>query len=291
MCRPASMILAKERVYWSKFSDSHEDIRDEFKVREMVANNIVSVNVEISPPKQDYSIPLEKWVYRVDQDLLPKWYNAGECEERTRKALKDWHRAKVFLSGDHKVDKGQFYAYGSSSVKAYGSSLVKAYDSSSVVAYDSSSVKANDSSSVVAHDSSSVAAYNSSSVEANGSSSVVAYDSSLVRTYDSSSVIANGSSSVVAHDSSSVIAHNSSSVMACDSSSVVACNSSSVVAYNSSSVVAYDLSSVRGCEDSATVRLYGEHSKFDGKLTSPYAVVIDCRGDVAVPMVKTEKTK
>ena len=34
MCRPASMIVTKTKVFWSEKSDSHEDIVEEYKLKE-----------------------------------------------------------------------------------------------------------------------------------------------------------------------------------------------------------------------------------------------------------------
>ena len=220
MCYPASLIVTKQGVKWSRKTDSHEDIIREFGLKDEVANKITLVRVEITPPNGDMRTPIEQWVYKVDQGLLPDWYekNPEKWEAEARAALADWYAAKVFLSGFHEIRDGQCWAYGSSQVKAYGSSQVKAYGSSQVKAYGSSQVTACDSSQVKACDSSQVTAYGSSQVKACGSSQVTACDSSQVT--------ACGSSQVTACDSSQVKAYGSSQVKACGSSQVKACGSS-----------------------------------------------------------------
>ena len=190
MCQPASFVVTKTKVFWSEVSDSHEDIIEEYSLNEMVVGKPTFVRVEISPADGNLSTDPKTWVYKLDQDIKPDWYDAKKVEGRCRTALKNWAKKKIIKSGNHKIKSGQVYAYGSSSVTAYGSSSVRAYGSSSVTACDSSSVTARDSSSVTACDSSSVTACGSSSV----------------RAYDSSSVTACGSSSVTARDSSSVTA-------------------------------------------------------------------------------------
>ena len=197
MCQPASLIITRNKVFWSRKTDSHDEIMREFGLNDEVANKITLVKVEITPPNGNMRIPIEQWQYQVDQDLLPDWYekNPDKHEKNARAALQDWHDAKVFLSGYHEIRDGQCWAYGSSRVKAYGSSQVMACGSSQVMAYGSSKVTACDSSNVTAYDSSKVTAYDSSQVTAYDSSQVTACDSSQVKAYGSSNGVIYGGKS------------------------------------------------------------------------------------------------
>jgi hypothetical protein len=213
MCKPASFVLTKDNVFWSKRTESHSEIIKEFNLCEEGVRGINLACVEITPPGDDYRLPLDQWIYRLDTDRAPHWYDAKEAEARVRAILPEWLKAKIILPDEARDVYGEeviiacygtVRAYGSSSVTACGSSSVTAYDSSSVTACDSSSVTACDSSSVTACDSSSVRACNSSSVRAYDSSSVTACGSSIVRAYDRSSVTACDSSIVRAYGLSSV---------------------------------------------------------------------------------------
>ena len=98
MCRPASFVVTKDRVYWSKSSDSHEDIIKENDLEESnIRSEIQFVRVEICPPGGDFRMPLEKWRYKTDQDLLPEWYVESEEEKRVRAVLPDWLKSNVVL--------------------------------------------------------------------------------------------------------------------------------------------------------------------------------------------------
>ena len=98
MCKPASFYLTRENVYWSKTSDSHTDIIREFNLREDDSRNApLGVRIEVSPDKGNLSLPLDQWRYKVDQDLTPPWYDAGEAENKCRAALKDWARHKLSI--------------------------------------------------------------------------------------------------------------------------------------------------------------------------------------------------
>ena len=101
MCRPASFIATKGKIWWSKKTDSHEEIINEFKLHQDGALGPNIVRLEIVPPNEhDFDKPLNEWVYKVDQDLIPEWYDAVKYEKSARKALKDWAKAKLILPGD-----------------------------------------------------------------------------------------------------------------------------------------------------------------------------------------------
>ena len=96
MCEMASFVVTKKRVFWSETSDSHEDIIEQFKLKEQdVRGNYTFVRTEIVPENLDYRKPIKQWKYKLDQDLRPKWYDEKEVERRCRLALKDWYKACV----------------------------------------------------------------------------------------------------------------------------------------------------------------------------------------------------
>jgi hypothetical protein len=94
MCEPASFVVTKEKVYWSKKSDSHEDIIEEFGLHADGIGGPNIVRTEISPPKGDLSLPLDQWVYGLDQKEVPGWYEAKTVERDCRVELKKWSKAK-----------------------------------------------------------------------------------------------------------------------------------------------------------------------------------------------------
>jgi hypothetical protein len=95
MSNAASFVVTKTRVYSGSASESHSEIIKEHKLH----TDPNTVNIEITPPGNDYRLPLDEWVYRVDQADLPDWYDAAECEARVRAALPGWVAAKIVLPG------------------------------------------------------------------------------------------------------------------------------------------------------------------------------------------------
>ena len=49
MCKPASFVLTKTKVFWSENSDSHDDIIREHKLNESGTRGINILRVEIAP--------------------------------------------------------------------------------------------------------------------------------------------------------------------------------------------------------------------------------------------------
>jgi len=120
MCKPASFIVVNgEPPKWSKHSDSHEVIRSEHKLPHNTDTLTANVQVEITPPNGNYfETPLKQWVFKVDQDRLPKWWDAKVAEVAVRKELKAWAKQKLILSDTVLIDgDGEYYIAGNITVE------------------------------------------------------------------------------------------------------------------------------------------------------------------------------
>jgi hypothetical protein len=105
MCNPCSMIVRKNDVLWSRLHDSHTEIRAEFSVPEETDASgrfIKAVAVEITPPDDDWNAPLDQWRFKVDQDLLPDWWDAADAERHVREVLPDWVAACLVRRGERR---------------------------------------------------------------------------------------------------------------------------------------------------------------------------------------------
>ena len=197
MCQFKSALCLKDRVFVPDY-DSHDRMLKELGIHDDFAHaSKTFVRVELSPADGDKSSDPMGWRIKIDQDILPDWFDHNRDEARVKTAIADWCKVHVLREGTHEVHSGVWYAYGSATVKAYGSATVKAYDSATVKAYDYATVEACDSATVTAYGSATVKAYgsatvkayNSATVEAYGSATVKAYDSATVKAYDSATVI------------------------------------------------------------------------------------------------------
>ena len=88
MCMFKSMLLLKDKVFCPNY-DSHEDMINETGMEHgPMRENFV--RVEITPPHDDLTVPIDKWEYKVDQDYLPEWYVEEVDKPRCFDALKAW---------------------------------------------------------------------------------------------------------------------------------------------------------------------------------------------------------
>ena len=88
MCKFASFVLTKDRVFWSESSDSHSEIIRENNLTEWGARGPNIVKVEITPTAKIKVWPsLRAWYFNIDQDTLPEWADRADLEKRTRDVL------------------------------------------------------------------------------------------------------------------------------------------------------------------------------------------------------------
>ena len=161
MCIPAAAILTRTGIHWCE-TESHTDEIERLGLRDDGSAVPDFVRIEITPPDRDYRLPLDQWVYHVDQPQTPEWYTAATAEAAVRAELPQWIAAHVFSDGVHELRSGFCYAHNSASVYAYDSACVDAYGSARVYAYGSARVNAYNSARVYAYDSACCHAYSDS---------------------------------------------------------------------------------------------------------------------------------
>ena len=107
MYNAASFIVLKSGdVLFGKFHDSHEFIIKENGLTDK--EPIGFVRVKIAPAGFNYLLPLDQWIYKRDQDIIPKWYNDEWGEKLCREKLCEWASTHIYSSGSHKFENGNF---------------------------------------------------------------------------------------------------------------------------------------------------------------------------------------
>jgi len=102
-----SMLLLKDKVFCPNYN-SHEDMINETGMEHgPMRENFV--RVEITPPDDDLTVPIDKWEYKVDQDYLPEWYVEEVDKPRCFDALKAWAVKHILVGQDvPEVKQGEF---------------------------------------------------------------------------------------------------------------------------------------------------------------------------------------
>ena len=156
MCQFKSALVLKDTIFLPDY-DSHDKMLQELGIEDNFTNaSKVFVRVELSPADGDIFSDVDGWKLKVDQDILPEWWNEAERLSQLKELVETWMRKHTIYAGEHEVADGVWLATGSATVTAYNSSTVTACDSATVTAYNSSTVTAYDSATVTACDSSTV---------------------------------------------------------------------------------------------------------------------------------------
>ena len=88
MCKFASFVLTKDKVLWVPDNDSHEEIISKHNLHADGARGTNILRVEITPSDtQTEFTDYASWVYRIDQDTRPSWFDAEYDEKRVREEL------------------------------------------------------------------------------------------------------------------------------------------------------------------------------------------------------------
>ena len=164
MCKFKSAICLKDRVFVPDY-DSHDRMLKELDIPDDYLHaSKTFVRVELSPADGNPASDPMGWRIKIDQDILPDWFDHKVDEPRVKEAITEWCKVHVLREGMHEVRDGVWIACNSATVKAYYSATVKAYYSATVKAYGSATVKAYDSATVEAYESATVKAYDSATV-------------------------------------------------------------------------------------------------------------------------------
>ena len=119
MCMFKSAIITKNGVTLAPiYNDSHSKLLESMGIEDNQTNAMrVFVRAELTPPNNDKTIDVEKWVYKVDQDIVPDWYeeDSKRYEDEMREAVKDWmaeHFSVICEKSCVKIkedEKGSYY--------------------------------------------------------------------------------------------------------------------------------------------------------------------------------------
>lgn len=99
MCNFKSGIILKNRIVLApEGNESHSDLLKSLKIEDNYTNaSRVFVRAELTPPDNNKAIPVEKWKYKVDQDVVPDWYEEDPDRYKNEfyNAVKDYVKEKL----------------------------------------------------------------------------------------------------------------------------------------------------------------------------------------------------
>jgi len=99
MCNFKSGVILKSGVVLApEGKESHSDLLESLNIEDSYVNaSKVFVRAELTPPEGNKARLVEEWKYRVDQDIVPDWYNEDPVryEMEMREAVKEYMKDRL----------------------------------------------------------------------------------------------------------------------------------------------------------------------------------------------------
>lgn len=107
MCNFKSGIILKNRVILApEGNESHSNLLESLGIKDNHMNaSKTFVRAELIPKDNDKMIDVKEWRYKVDQDIVPDWYEKDpdryekEFREAVEKYMEDWKKKIKFICG------------------------------------------------------------------------------------------------------------------------------------------------------------------------------------------------
>lgn len=94
MCQFKSGIITKSKIYLAPiYNDSHSKLLDSIGIEDNRSNAMRKfVRAELVPPANNKTASVDKWRFRVDQDIVPDWFEEDpqRYESEMREMVSDW---------------------------------------------------------------------------------------------------------------------------------------------------------------------------------------------------------
>ena len=139
MCRFKSGIILKNKIVIApEDNESHSDLLESLGIKDdYIGASKTFVRAELVPKKDDewWIDPAEKpekWVFIVDQDIIPDWFDKETHEKEFRESVCDWWRKHVLVDKKLEELKTGFYRLKRCEVKKLLNDVRVMLDSSQV---------------------------------------------------------------------------------------------------------------------------------------------------------------
>ena len=127
MCQLKSGIILKNRVFVPEY-DSHTEMLEELGIKDdYLGASKTFVRVELSPTDGDVFSDIDTWELRVDQDIIPEWYDENTYKPQVVEAVKEWAKDHIHIGVDNlKIAAGRnHYIKDCKDVEIYGDATVE----------------------------------------------------------------------------------------------------------------------------------------------------------------------
>lgn len=109
MCNFKSGVILKNRVVLAPDgNESHSDLLESLKIEDTYMNSSKTfVRAELIPKNNDKMTDVKTWKYKVDQDIVPDWYEKDpdryeqEFRNAVEKYMEEWKKKFKFICGHY----------------------------------------------------------------------------------------------------------------------------------------------------------------------------------------------
>lgn len=120
MCKVKSGMVLRDRVYVPDH-DSHDLMLKELGIEDdYLGASEKFVRFELSPKDDNLLDDVENWVLKIDQDIVPDWFDVNEKRIDIVNAVRAWAEVHIITSGEHEIEDGVYYLFDNAQATLYG---------------------------------------------------------------------------------------------------------------------------------------------------------------------------
>ena len=118
MCKLKSGILLRDRVYVPDH-DSHDQMLKELVIQDdYLGASEKFVRFELSPRDDNLLTDVSTWTMKVDQDIIPAWFDADreKYDGIIVDAVRGWAEKHILREGKHEKKEGIYYLFNDAEI-------------------------------------------------------------------------------------------------------------------------------------------------------------------------------
>ena len=109
MCQIKSGLILKNKIICPLDHDEHHRMIIENNINDTTVNPQF-VRYEITPNDGDvFNHHIKNWVFQVDQDYIPDWFDKKEAERKALQELKKWWKKRFIIDQKNVELCGGYY--------------------------------------------------------------------------------------------------------------------------------------------------------------------------------------
>ena len=184
MCQFFSAIITKNGIIFNSATDSHEDLLEQAGIKDD-SSSPDFVRVELLPKDHDiFNHQLDNWELKVDQDIIPAWFNKESTESKAKEAIQQVWGEIFFIDLQDKwqlvknksrifVKNSKIIGYGNCQIEGYGNCQIKGYDNCQIKGSGNCQIKGSDNCQIEGYDNCQIEGYDNCQIKGYGNCQIL----------------------------------------------------------------------------------------------------------------------